>query len=88
MYQNFRNQDLNGTDFTGQDLTGTNFRDADLTDCNFTDAVLHFANLKDTIQTGAVFTNAKISFSVGIEDTSDADIVTQPPEREEPEVVA
>jgi uncharacterized protein YjbI with pentapeptide repeats len=85
-YQNFRNKDIQGTDFSGQDLTGSNFRDANITGCDFTDAVLHFCNFKGATQDNAIFTNAKISFSVGIENTNDADTATQPVEEtEEPE---
>lgn len=83
-HQNFRNKDITNTDFTGQDLSGSNFRDADISNCNFADAVLHYCNFKDSIQTDAIFDNAKVKNSVGILDTSTADTITNPPEREEP----
>ena len=54
-YQNFRNQDLTGTDFSGQDLTGCNFREANLTDCNFQDSILHYANFMNANVDGATF---------------------------------
>jgi hypothetical protein len=63
-YENFRKQDLTGTDFSGQDLTGANFREANLQKCDFRGAILHYANFKDADVTGAIFDkNTKTSFS-------------------------
>jgi len=80
---NFRGQDLSGKDFSGKDLSYSNFRDANLSGCNFKGATLHFCNFKGSIQKNADFTDAKGKFSVGIEDTSKMDMVTEPPKREE-----
>ena len=54
-YQNFKGQDLTGTDFRGQDLTGCNFRDANLTNCDFRGAILHYANFMNANIDGAIF---------------------------------
>jgi uncharacterized protein YjbI with pentapeptide repeats len=82
---NYRGKNLQAKSFKGEDLTGSNFRDADISGCDFTDCTLHFCNFKDSKQDGANFTNAKVSMSVGVLDTSKADNDTQPPkdEREE-----
>jgi uncharacterized protein YjbI with pentapeptide repeats len=80
---NFRGQDLKGRSFVGKDLTGSNFREADISGCDFTGAILHYCNFKDAKQDGTIFTDAKVQFSVGIEDNSSADILTMPVKSEE-----
>ncbi len=62
-YENYKDQDLTGTDFTGTDCTGNLFRGANLTNCNFTDAIMDYANMRETTIEGADFTRAQFHYS-------------------------
>jgi len=82
-HTNFRGKDIKGQDFKGKDLTGSNFREADISGCDFTGAILHFCNFKDSTQEDTIFKDAKVKFSVGILDISDADNETEPVKSDE-----
>lgn len=53
--QNFKDQDLTGTDFSDQDLAYSLFRGANLTNCNFNGADVSGCNFRECNMTGATF---------------------------------
>ena len=57
-YQNFKNKNLAGRDFSGQDLTGSNFVNANLTGANFSGARLDYCNFKNAKLDGIKFNSS------------------------------